>query len=204
MRHGATKGADKAFGGDKIQDEVRENVATIGSVISSPNIDAYKLTSAGMARAMFDRDTAPGAEPSLRSAMAAASPFNYRLAQYWPAAAGGAKRAQQHSGTKFSGTISAFFIQLGGRSSSLTCATGLKNLKLWRVLPALQNATTVSSGGQPGSEQVTSETRTAASGARLKRARVQAATRSSALSWSGLFLADPSIFEQAQYKSINE
>ena len=43
------------------------------------------------------------------------------------------------------------FSHAGGRSSSTTPSTGLNTLKWWRVPSAVQNATAVSRGGNPGS-----------------------------------------------------
>ena len=59
--------------------------------------------------------------------------------------------------------ISAFFIQVGGRSSGDHLRHRLEHLEMVpRSLP-VQNAITVSSGGQPGTAQATSATRIAAS-----------------------------------------
>jgi hypothetical protein len=82
------------------------------------------------------------------------------------------------------------FIQAGGRSSDATSVTGLNSLNWWRAWSGLQNATTVSKGGQPGSAQVTSVTRMAASTGSLKRSRVHSRNRSRAAARSGLVFRD--------------
>src|ERR1700730_552816 len=76
-------------------------------------------------------------------------------------------------------SISAFFIQAGGRSSATTALPGVNGLNWGRRSPSVQNTTTVSSGGQPGKPQAISATRTGASPASLKRSRVHSFTRSS-------------------------
>jgi pimeloyl-ACP methyl ester carboxylesterase len=56
----------KPFGGDPRGGpwaSVLKRDAAFAAAYARQNIDAYKVTVAGMARAMFDRDTAPGAEP---------------------------------------------------------------------------------------------------------------------------------------------
>src|SRR5262249_39180212 len=95
---------------------------------------------------------------------------------------------QQHSQVKSSETASAFLYQVGGRSCSVTSATGLNTLKWCRRSPD-QNAITVSIGGQPGTAQATSATRIAASPSE-NRARTASRTRSRAAVCSGLFLAN--------------
>src|SRR6266436_8257539 len=91
--------------------------------------------------------------------------------------------------------MSAFFIHAGGRSSATTSASGLNTLKWCRVSASVQNATTVSSGGQPGSTQATSVTRIAASSGSLKRERVHSFTRSRACRYSGRLWKDRSILD---------
>ena len=81
--------------------------------------------------------------------------------------------------------------QAGGRSSSVTSATGLNTLK-WCRRSSDQNAITVSIGGQPGTAQATCATRIAASPSE-KRRRTHSLTRSSAAVCSGLFLVNASI-----------
>jgi pimeloyl-ACP methyl ester carboxylesterase len=56
----------KPFGGDPRGGpwaSVLKHDRAFAEAYARQNIDAYKLIVAGMARAMFDRDTAPGAEP---------------------------------------------------------------------------------------------------------------------------------------------
>jgi pimeloyl-ACP methyl ester carboxylesterase len=56
----------KPFGGDPRGGpwaSVLKHDPAFAAAYARQNIDAYKLIVAGMARAMFDRDTAPGAEP---------------------------------------------------------------------------------------------------------------------------------------------
>src|SRR5262249_57048641 len=91
--------------------------------------------------------------------------------------------------------MSAFFIHAGGRSSATTSTTDLNTLKWCRVSASVQNATTVSSGGQPGSAQATSVTRIAASSGSLKRDRVHSFTRSRACRYSGRLCKDRSILD---------
>jgi len=79
-------------------------------------------------------------------------------------------------------------IQAGGRSSATTCSTGLNSLNRWRVSPSVQNATTVSSGGQPGRRHDTCVTRIAASSASRNRSRVHSRTRASAAACASLRL----------------
>ena len=64
--------------------------------------------------------------------------------------------------------ISAFFMNAGGRSSSITSASGLKTLKWWRPA-AVQNTMWVSTGGQPGTPQATSDTMMVTSSVSVKR-----------------------------------
>src|SRR6476660_4688714 len=90
-----------------------------------------------------------------------------------------------------SSETSDIFSQAGGRSSSTISSMGLKILKSWRVLWSDQKATTVSSGGQPGTVQVSSVTRIAASSGSAKRTRVHSFTRSAASRCWGLFFSDP-------------
>src|SRR5258707_2660743 len=103
--------------------------------------------------------------------------------------------SQQHSRPSPSTAMSAFFIHAGGRSSATTSASGLNTLKWCRVSASVQNATTVSSGGQPGSAQATSVTRIAASCGSLKRTRVHSFARSRACRYSGRLWKDRSIME---------
>src|SRR6187200_546104 len=95
---------------------------------------------------------------------------------------------QQHSHWKSSDTASARFIQYGGRSSSVTSATGLNTLK-WCRVSSDQNAITVSIGGQPGTAQDTSATRIAPSPSE-NRARTHSRTRLRAAECSGACLAN--------------
>jgi pimeloyl-ACP methyl ester carboxylesterase len=56
----------KAFGADPRGGPwaaVIRNDRTFAEAYAKQNVDAYKLIVAGMARTLFDRDTAPGAEP---------------------------------------------------------------------------------------------------------------------------------------------
>ncbi len=80
----------------------------------------------------------------------------------------------------------ASFIQEGGKSSSVTATNRLKTLKLWRRSGAVQNVTTDSIGGQPGSPHATSATNTVVSGVNPNRRRVQSATRVAADACSGV------------------
>ncbi len=75
-----------------------------------------------------------------------------------------------------------------------------KRLEDLEVMPpaAVQNTTWVSIGGQPGTAQAISDTMTVSSSASAKRARVHSRTRSSAASWTGLFLVKPSMAKQDQ------
>src|SRR5262249_39235362 len=91
--------------------------------------------------------------------------------------------------------MSAFFIHAGGRSSATTSTTDLNTLKWCRVSASVQNATTVSSGGQPGSAQATSVTRIAASSGSLKRERVHSFTRSRVCRYLGRLRKDRSILD---------
>ena len=101
------------------------------------------------------------------------------MASHCSAAQAGRVERLSSSSKPASSSTSAAFSQAGGRSSATTSATGLNTLNWWRWSSSVQNATTVSSGGQPGSRQATSATRIAASSGSLKRARVQSRTRSS-------------------------
>ena len=96
-----------------------------------------------------------------------------------------ARTLQQQLSAHPSRTV-ASFIQEGGKSSSLTASNGLKILKLWRRSGAVQNETTVSRGGQPGSPQATSATSTAQSAGSPNLSRVQLMMRSTADERSGV------------------
>src|SRR5215470_10708116 len=82
-------------------------------------------------------------------------------------------------------------MKAGGRSSSVTCASGLKTLK-WCRPAGVQNTTCVSIGGQPGTLQAICETITVSSAASVNRARVHSRTRSRASLFSS-FLVKPSM-----------
>lgn len=74
----------------------------------------------------------------------------------------------------------ADFIHQGGSSSSAISRTPLKNLNWCRISGADQKATTVSTGGQPGTPQLSSATNTTASSSSRKRRRVHRFSRATA------------------------